>query len=278
MIKVTNHTDRYMVNSHKLLGDSFDKAYERTLDEIPQSAPDKATAITTVISLIMIAFMFAATAYGQKTNGNPDTLMLFLGAVCILLTIFFVYKYFKDYAKYSNASGKPSAKISKRQEFFDLFGTLSEQMSTGDLLRKISPMIGKQENSSYKVALKSIVDIMTIKNNPTDIKCKLVTTFGDVFSQPKRRMYLAVEGENLIFYDADFSKPKGEIQFDMESLQSYGVFSKYPQRINSSGGGKISPDAIIVQIKDEKHDIYFEFQNEEYDNLKKIFSHKKELK
>jgi len=278
MIKVTNHTDRYMVDPDKLIGDSFDKAYERTLEEIPKIAPDKATAITTVISITLVGFMFVATAFGLKTNDKPDATMLFLGGLCVCLIVFLIYKYFKDYAKYINASGKPSAKISKRQQFFALFGTLPDQMSTGDLLRKISPMIGKPENISYKVALKSIVDMMTIQNNPADIKCKLVTTFGDIFTQPKRRMYLAVEGESLIFYDADFSKPKGEIQFDMEALQSYGMFSKYPQRINSSGGGKISPDAVIVQIKDEKHDIYFEFQNEEYDKLKKIFSHKKELK
>jgi hypothetical protein len=159
-----------------------------------------------------------------------------------------------------------------------LFGDLPETIPTGDLLKIISPLISKQENISFKNALKRISDTITVINNPNDIKCKLVTTFGDIFTQPKRRLYLQNVDDKLVFYDADFSKPKGEIICDLDDVESYGTFSQYPLRINSSGGGKINPDALVLKIKDTKHEIYFEFQKEVYDELKKILPRKKELK
>ena len=71
-------------------------------------------------------------------------------------------------------------------------------------------------------------------------------------------------------------KPKGEIVCDEEDIVSFGEYSKY-SGINPAGG-KIRPDAVLVEIQDAENHIYFEFQNDSLPQLRKAFSGKKEKK
>ena len=278
MIKVTQ-TSRYNINPKKIINDAFEGAFGRYVETLPVSPPDKPTMISGVLSMLLLILMFILTANRYEEQA---TIWITLAVVCGALAGLIVYKFIKAQKEFLKSAGRPSTKDAKKKAFFALFtpdGTaLPEQMPAGELIRKVSPLVGKQTDEASNSALRAMSETQALTNNPEDVLCKLVTTFGDIFTQPKRRLYFRQEGGSLVFYDSEWMKPKGEIVCAMEDVASFGTFSKYPLRINSSGGGKINPDAVIVEIQDSDHHIYFEFQNRDYDKLKKILPGKKELK
>ena len=88
-----------------------------------------------------------------------------------------------------------------------------------------------------------------------------------------------VQEENkLVFFDADWMNPKGEIVCDIDDIVSFGRFSQYPSSINSAGGGKIKPDSVIIEIKDESNHVYFEMVSDSYNLVKKMLPSKLENK
>lgn len=147
-----------------------------------------------------------------------------------------------------------------------------------ELQRKVSPLMGKQTDVTYIAALRQINEKLASKNNPEDLLCKMISTEPEVFKQPKRRLYLKADAGSLVFYDADFMNPIGEIVCDLDDVVGYGDYAKYPNKFNNPGGGKIRPESIILEIKDEKHNLFFEFRTEDYDALKKILGGKKEIR
>ena len=107
--------------------------------------------------------------------------------------------------------------------------------------------------------------------------CKLITPLSEIFTQSRRRLYLKEDGKNLVFFDADWMNPAGEIVCVEDDVVSFGKFSQYPSSINA-GGGKIRPDSVIVEIQDDANHIYIEFQDTEYERVKKIIPGRKEKK
>ncbi len=277
MIQVTE-TKRYHVNARKLVQDAFESAYTKSIEEnLPKEPPDMLTTVTACISMLLLSGMFFVTA---SVHSSQKTVWWAFAFFCLLCIVWFVRKYLKGLKEYQKTAGKPSTKDAKKNAFIQLFGQeeLSEEMQAADLLRKTAALIGKQNNPLYETALRILSDALTARNNPGDLMCKLVTPFGEIFTQSKRRFYLCTEDNQLIFYDAEFMKPKGEIICNQDDVVSFGTFSKYPLRINSYGGGKIRPEAVILEIQDESQHIYFEFQSQEYDKIKKLLSGRKELK
>ena len=186
----------------------------------------------------------------------------------------------KKRKQYRSAAGKPSTIKSKREKFYSLFlkdgKELPESILAGEMLKTVSPIIGKQNDQVNNTAVREISEELARVNNPPLTVCKLVTPCGEKFNQPKKRLYFKEENGKFVFFDSDWMKPKGEIVCDEEDIVSFGEYSKY-SGINPSGG-KIRPDAVLVEIQDAENHIYFEFQNDSLPQLRKAFSGKKEKK
>lgn len=277
MIQVIE-TTRYQVNAKKMIEEAFESAYARSIEEsLPKEPPDMLTTVSSCISMALLSGIFAYTATVQASQ--KTTWFLLMG-LCILIIFWLIRKHILGMQEYRKAAGKPSTKETKKKAFLELFQLeeIPEPAQAADLLRRTTNLLGKTNDPLWENALRILSEALNAKNNPGELMCKLVTPFGDVFTQSKRRFYLCSQDSELIFYDAEFLKPKGEIRCQTSDIVSYGTFSKYPLRINSYGGGKIRPDAIILELQDEENHIYFEFQSQEYDKIRKLASGKKELK
>lgn len=270
-------TERYNVVPEAIIGNAFETAYTRYAEEQPASPPDLAMPIFTGISMVLLCvlFLFTAKEYPQKS-----TTWLILSAACIAFASYRATKYVKKRKEYRKAAGKPSTIKAKRVEFFALFTKNGQELpatlTAGEMLKSVSPIIGKQNDQVNNSAIREISEELAGINNPSLTMCKLVNPCGERFDQPKRRMYFKEENGSLVFFDSDWNKPKGEIVCSEDDIISFGEYSKYPG-INKFGG-KIRADAIIVEAQDENTHIYFEFQSECLPKLKKIFSSKKEKK
>lgn len=279
MITVSE-TKRYYVEPKKIVSAAFEGAYVNSLEKMPQSPPDYLSSIWGAASIFVVAILYYITALQEVAKGESSALWYALSAVCVAIPVVVLLKLWKAHKSFRSASGGEEKKERKRTAFYQLVGEdqLPDEMPAAEFTKKISPLLGRQTDEINNNALRRIADHLGNHNNPSDMLCKLVTPFGTVFTQAKRRFYLSVSDNTVTFYDTDFSAPLGEIVCDMADVVSFGPFSKYPQKINTGGGGKIRPDSMIVELQDEQNHIYFEFQSHEAERLKKLFSAKKEIK
>ncbi|MFR1518278.1 MAG: hypothetical protein ACLSVG_05820 [Clostridia bacterium] len=270
-------TERYNINPANLIGEAFETAYTRYAEEQPIAPPDITMPIFTGISMALLCILFILT--GIEYSSEKLTWFA-LAIVCVAFGAYSAAKYIKKNKQYRSAAGKPSTIKAKRERFFSLFRKdgeeFPESILAGDMLKTVSPIIGKQNDQVNNNAIREISEELARINNPSHTICKLVNPCGERFDQAKRRLYFKEENGKFIFFDSDWMKPKGEIVCEEDDIVSFGAFSKY-SGINPSGG-KIRQDAIIVEAQDSDHHIYFEFQNDSLPQLKKAFSSKKEKK
>ena len=183
--------------------------------------------------------------------------------------------------EYLKAAGKPSTISQKKIAFFNLFGgmeTIPEITLAATLQDRVRPLLGKQRDQIYNTALRSVSEELVLVNNPSLSMCKLITPLKEVFTQSRHRFYFKEEDGKFIFFDSDWMNPKGQIVCDTGDVVSFGKYTNYANSINSASGGKIRPDAVILEIQDESGHIYFEFHQSEYDALRKRLPGKKEKK
>ena len=276
MIKI-NETKRYNVKPVAVIGDAFETAYTRYAEEQPVAPPDLAMPVFTSLSMVLLFVLFLLTAFEYKDEKH---IWFILAGLCIILAGRSCYKYFIQNKQYKQAAGKPSVVKAKRDGFFSFFQDdedLPETTTAANMLKMVSPIIGKQNDQVYNNALREMSEDLARINNPSLTMCKLLTPCGEIFKQSRRRLYFKDEGAYLVFFDTDWMNPLGEIVCDEDDIVSFGEYSKYPSDINKSGG-KIRQDSIIVEIKDADNHIFFEFQNDSYAELKKALSSRKEKK
>lgn len=273
-------TKRYNINPNAVIGDAFETAYTRYAEEQPVTPPDIAMPVFTAISMALLCATFLLTAFQPENKGN-QFVWIALAGVCILFSARSFSKYFSQNKKYKQAAGKPSLIKAKREGFFSFFNKsesgIPKEMSAGEMIKLVSPIIGKQNDQVYNNALREMSEDLSRINNPSLTMCKLVNPLSDMFTQSRRRLYFKTEGDKLIFFDTDWMNPIGEIICDEDDVVSFGEYSKYPSSINKSGG-KIRQDAIILEIKDDNNHAFFEFQSESYSEIKKAVASKKEKK
>lgn len=273
-------TQRYNIKPLELVGDSFETAYTRYAEEQPVTPPDVSMPIFTSISMVLLFAIFLLTAFHPKHN-TQQFVWVALAGVCLLIAGRSFYKYFLQRKQYTQAAGKPSTVKAKREGFFSFFqkgeNELPETMTAGDMVKLVSPIVGKQNDQVYNNALREMSEDLARINNPSLTMCKLVTPCSQLFTQSRRRLYFKDEGAYLVFFDTDWMNPIGEITCDEDDVVSFGEYSKYPSSINKSGG-KIRPESIIVELKDDNNHIYLEFQKDSYNEIKKAISSKKEKK
>ena len=281
MIEVNKNTSKYNVTPRYMISDTFEDGYKRFANEQVAAPPDKVALIATALSFILLIAILILTSFTYK---NQFYVWLALAALCVILLLRSVMKYTKARKEYLKAAGKPTTISKKRKRFYSLFSDgenlsdLPNVMSAGEFLPIVARLMGKQEEQLYNGVLRTIHEKLAAINNPNLPMAKIITPFGDVFNQTKRRLYVVEEDNKLIFFDADWMNPKGEIVCDMENLVSFGRFSQYPSNINSAGGGKIKPDSVIIEIKDDTNHIYFEMVSDLYNYVKKMLPSKLEKK
>lgn len=281
MIEVNKNTSKYNVNPRYMISDTFEDGYKRFANEQVAAPPDKVSLIATALSFILLIAILILTSFTYK---DQFYVWLALAALCVILLLRSVMKYTKARKEYLKAAGKPTTISKKRKRFYSLFSDgenlsdLPNVMSAGEFLPIVARLMGKQEEQLYNGVLRTIHEKLAAINNPNLPMAKIITPFGDVFNQTKRRLYVVEEDNKLIFFDADWMNPKGEIVCDMENIVSFGRFSQYPSNINSAGGGKIKPDSVIIEIQDETNHIYFEMVSDLYNYVKKMLPSKLEKK
>lgn len=273
-------TKRYKIKPNDIIGDAFETAYTRYAEEQPVTPPDLAMPVFTSVSMAILFATFLLTAFQPENKAN-QFIWIALAGVCILFAARSFSKYISQNKSYKQAAGKPSLIKAKREGFFSFFNKsgagIPEEMSAGDMIKLVSPIIGKQNDQVYNNALREISEDLSRINNPSFTMCKLVNPLSNIFTQSRRRLYFKTEGDKLIFFDTDWMNPIGEIVCDEDDVVSFGEYSKYPSSINKSGG-KIRQDAIILEIKDDNNHAFFEFQSESYSEIKKAVASRKEKK
>ena len=270
-------TKQYNVRAQGVLSNAFERAYSRYADTQEAAPPDAATMIFSVISFVLVIAMLLLTAY----NYPKETIWYLLAGLFAFFIGRVVYRYILARKEYLKAAGKPSTISQKKVAFFNLFGGMEEipEITTAaDLQNRVRPLLGKQKDQIYNTALRTISEELVTVNNPNLPMCKLITPLKEVFTQSRQRFYFKEENGSLIFFDADWMNPKGQIQCDMNDVLSFGKYTNYTGSINSSVGGKIRSDAVILEIQGETGSVYFEFHQDEYDTLRKRLPGKKEKK
>lgn len=281
MIEVNKKTSKYNVNPRYIISDTFEDGYKRFANEQVAAPPDKVALIATVLSFVLLIAILMLTA---ATDKKQFYVWILLSGLCAILLIRSVLKYVKARNEYLKAAGKPTTINKKRKKFYSLFSEgenlsdLPNVMSAGEFLPIVARLMGKQDEQLYNGVLRSIHEQLAAINNPNLPMAKIITPFGDVFNQTKRRFYIAEDDNKFIFFDADWMNPKGEIVCDKEDVVSFGRFSQYPSSINSAGGGKIKPDSVIIEIKDDANHIFFEMVADSYSLVKKMLPSKLENK
>lgn len=275
MIQI-KETQKYNINPNSIIGNAFETAYTRYAEVQPVTPPDLAVPVSTGLSMILLCILFLLTGDEYK---DEKILWYALSLVCLFVMGRSIYKYIVQKNKYKNAAGKPSTVKAKREKFFSMFKKndeeLPETISAGDMLRLVSPIIGKQNDQVFNNALREISEDLSRINNPSLLICKLVNPCGEIFTQAKRRLYFKDEGNGkYVLFDSDWSKPKGEITFNDSDVISFGEYAKY-SGLNTSGG-KIRSDSVILEIQDDTNHIYLEFQSGTLPQLKKVLPGKKE--
>ena len=271
-------TKQYNVRAQNMLSNAFERSYSRYADAQEAAPPDVATMMFSAISFSLVIGMLLLTAYYEK---QQRTTWLVLAGVFAVLIGRLVYRYLMAKKEYLKAAGKPSTISQKKVAFFNLFGgmeAIPEITTAADLQDSVRPLLGKQNDQIFNSALRSVSEELVLVNNPELPMCKLITPLKVVFTQSRQRFYIKEEDGKLIFFDAEWMNPKGQIVCDMNDVVSYGKYINYTSSIKNANGGKIRQDAVILEIQNESDCIYFEFHQSEYDALRKRLPGKKEKK
>lgn len=272
-------TRRYRIKPKDMIDAAFENAYTDGQDGPVITKPDLAVTITGVMSMLIMAGMYVATFI---VKGKSDNWWLIFMAVCLAITLFIVYKYFKNLSAYKKYNSTDNSKHAKKIEFISLFGNdLPDEMDAAEFLKVITPLAAKPsviQKQTFKLSLFQLANMLNSKNNPQDLLCKNITVYGSVLTQARHRYYIKRENNTFVFYDQDFMNPAGEIICDEKEVLSYGRFSAYPASINKSGG-KVHQDSYVVEIDaGDGQKIYFEINGRESDKVKKLFKGIKEAK
>ena len=108
-------------------------------------------------------------------------------------------------------------------------------MTAGDMVKLVSPIIGKQNDQVYNSALREMSEDLARINNPSLTMCKLLTPCGEIFKQSRRRLYFKDEGANLVFFDTDWMNPLGEIVCDEDDVVFTSLTGKATQVLLKKG-------------------------------------------
>ena len=207
MIEVNKNTSKYNVNPRYMISDTFEDGYKRFANEQVAAPPDKVSLIATALSFILLIAILILTSFTYK---DQFYVWLALAALCVILLLRSVMKYTKARKEYLKAAGKPTTISKKRKRFYSLFSDgenlsdLPNVMSAGEFLPIVARLMGKQEEQLYNGVLRTIHEKLAAINNPNLPMAKIITPFGDVFNQTKRRLYVVEEDNKLIFFDADW--------------------------------------------------------------------------
>lgn len=280
MIEVKNETKKYMVNPRETIERAFEGAYVSTVEKMPQTPPDYLTAIWGSVSIILVAALYFITGRRALMKGETTTLWYALSAVLVAVVVFVIYKLIKNHNLFKKASGGEDKKEAERKKFYDIMDYAGQpaEISATEYAKKISPMIGRQPNELCNMGVRKIADYLGTVNNPSETSCKLLTPFGDVFNQSKKRFYMSHSQGVISFTDFDFNAAKGEITCSEEDIRSFGYYSNYPNGILPAGTGKVHSDAVLLELDDGTNHLIFEFLPQDLSTLKKAFGGKYEIK
>ena len=278
MIQVSD-TKKYIIEPRRTIERAFEGAYVGSLEKMPSAPPDYMASIWGAASVLLVAVLYYITAVKTIGNGEVGTTWYALSAACVAIPLVILFRLWKAHKAFKAVSGGESKKEAERQKFYALmhYDTQPASISASEYAKEISPMLNKQSKELYNNGIRRISEYLAGVNNPDALSCKLLTPFGTVFNQAKKRFYLSVEDKTVRFTDFDFADPKGEITCNWEDVISYGQYAKYPQNI-APAGGKIKADSIILEVRDNENHLFFEFLPHDLARLKKTFSGKQEMK
>ncbi len=278
MIQVSE-TQKYTIDPRKTIEGAFEGSYVSSLEKMPSAPPDYLSSIWGAASILLVAVLYYITALQSAAKDESSAMWYALSAICVAIPLVVIFKLWKSHKAFKNASGGEDKKETERRKFYALmkYDSQPDNMSASEFAKEVSPLLGKQSKELYNSGVRRISEYLASVNNPDDICCKLLTPFGTVFNQSKKRFYLSVDENTVRFTDFDFASPKGEITCALDDVISFGQYSKYSQNIAPTGG-KIRADSIILEIRDSENHLYFEFLPQDIAKLKKTFSAKKELK
>jgi len=264
---IEQETSRYNVDTYKAIEGSFSGAYDSVSDAPVVLKPDLVVTISGCFSMVLLAGMCALTYIKENS-----ILWLVVGIACLMSIAYIVFKHNKNDKLYKKNNTKGSQKFDYNAEYISLFPKdLPEKMTATDLTREIAPMQNKQTKVVYNNAIRGLVSKLNAINNPQDILCKNVNSYGELMAQPRKRYYFKAENDKFIAYDADFMNPRGELVIDAADVISYGPSPEYDLAKYLKNGGKVSNYGIIIEIKTGLEDnLYLEAMQNDLDKIKKV--------
>ena len=267
-------TSRYEVRPRSVIENSFSAAYESSTDAPVVYPPNLAITISSCISILLVSGMCVLTYFKLKAIW-----WLIIGIVVALFTVLVIYRHLKAKKKYDEANSRGSKRFDYKAEYVSLFpADLPDKMPATDLTREIAPMQNRQSRDVYNNAIRDLITTLNSVNNPNDLLCKNVNTYGSLLAQPRRRCYVRQEDGKFVVYDADFMNPKGELVIDSADVLSFGPASAY-DAAKFSKGSKSGQDSWLIEIKTGDGDsdrLYLEAHAKDYEAMKKLFGARRE--
>lgn len=267
-------TKRYDVNTKRLIESSFTDAFDSNSDAPVVYPPEKSVMITGVFSMLMITGMCVLTFFEL----NYSYIWLAIGGIALAVIAFIIFRYAKALKKYKDANSAGSQRFDYKQEYVSLFPELPDRMSASAMTKAIAPMQSKLRRDVYNNALRDLITTLNTVNNPQDIICRNLSTYGELFAQPRRRCYLTSDNSKFVLYDADFISPKGELVVDAADIIGFGEPSKFDLSEVKKSGSKISSEAVIIAVKTgDDSTLFLEAHSKDVDKLKKLFGKARQL-
>lgn len=254
-----------------MIENSFSGAYDTLSDAPVVSPPEKSVMISSVLSMLLVAGMCVLTYYVSNWTAWGWGLV---GALALAAIGLIIYRYIKALNKYKNANKAGSKRFDYKEEYMSLFPELPGRMNASELTKAIAPMQNKQSRDVYNNAIRDLITSLNAVSNPSDILCRNLSTYGELFAQPRRRCYIGSRDSDIIIYDADSIAPRGELVIEASDIIGYGEPDTFGDKINDvkKSGTKISSDAIIIAIKTDENGgvLYIESHSSDLDKLKKL--------
>ncbi|MBQ8828447.1 MAG: hypothetical protein IJZ90_04865, partial [Clostridia bacterium] len=206
---IERDTQRYTISTSRMISDAFESAYSEDQDGPIVAKPDFAVTVCSTLSMLIL-FAMCFMTYLSK---GKETMWLVISVIFLILPVYFFYKDFKKLAQYKAVNSVDTSKHAAKKEFESLFGeNLEEKMSAASFLRVVAPLASKpaiMKNYTARDGVRFLVNALNVKNNPPDLLCKNMTSYGKILSQTRHRYYVKREDSNFIFYDQDFMNPAG---------------------------------------------------------------------
>ena len=220
--------------------------------------------------MLLLAGMCALT--WQKL---AKTVWLVIGIACVALIGLILYNFFKKKKQYDDLNKKGAEKFDYKSEYISLFpANLPANMPAAALTKEVAVMQNRQQRAVYNNAIRDLISKLNSVNNPGDVLCKNINTYGSIMSRARQRYYIRYESGDFIVYDADFMNPKGELVIDGEDLVSYGAVEFY-----DLGGAKALTGSTIIEIATpDGGRLYLETHQNDSEKLKKLMKGVKQKK